>query len=350
MHLRSATKWSVAFALAIQGAAHAATYRFTNLAGNGGEWNTNLNWLANSGHPVAGDTAVINSGLTANITTPAVATIVRVGHDLAAANYNTGAGTLNIGADLTISNAFTLGTNAYSGTVFQTAGDVTAVNLNIASNAGFTGTGAYTLSSGTLALSAGLAVGTVSTGTFTQSGTTTVSANTINIGANGNNSAYTITGGTLVANNGFSVAGSGSAPASFNVGGTAPDIFGASFAVGALGTLKFALGADGVAGINLSSELFIAQGAKLIIDGSSYAGGAGAFTLVDASAIGGQFWNGVSSTVSFTGFAPQYKPQISYDWTNGDLTLNVQVPEPASTTLLAAGMATLAARRRRRPA
>jgi hypothetical protein len=145
------------------------------------DWNTATNWTP-AGIPANAVALVDNAG-TANITANALYPItnLRVG-------YGTGgtAGTLNIGADLTVTAASEIGRSG-NGTL-----NITNGNLQ------FTGPTTTTFRFGVLA---------AGTGTATQSGGTVASAGSVFIGVQGN-ASYTLSSGSIDASNNFTVGSS----------------------------------------------------------------------------------------------------------------------------------------------
>ena len=191
--------------LAIGPFAARAQTTYTNAAT--GPWQTPSTWTANSGYPVAGDTAIITNGYT--VTTTA---------GDAARNLDVGGATLSqltIGGNLTLVRLaptlynFTIGNAASTrGKVVHQSGDVTndsPLDMAVAASS----TAEYEMTGGSLSLTDSsrgfLRVGVSGTGTFTQAGSSTVTlsrssatAEAFVLGNNaGGNGTYTMSGGTL---------------------------------------------------------------------------------------------------------------------------------------------------------
>ena len=190
--------------------ARAATY--TNAAT--GPWRTPSTWTANSGYPVAGETALISGGYTVTTTAGDAANSVDVG--------NATLSQLTIDGNLTLSSTtlynFRIGPTASThGKVVHQSGDVTNDrSLDLAQGA--SSSGSYEMTGGSLSLthasSSLLRIGVTGTGTFTQAGSSAVTVNYAGsaegfiIGNNATgNGTYTMSGGTLTAVGGSSAIG-----------------------------------------------------------------------------------------------------------------------------------------------
>lgn len=184
------------------GVARAQT-TYTNAAT--GPWRTPSTWTANSGYPVAGDTAKITGGFTVTTTAGDAAKHVDVGGSTLSQ--------LTIDGHLTLSSTtlynFKIGPAASTyGKVVHQSGDVTSDNaMDLA--VGASSTGSYEMTGGSLSLthtSVGfLRIGVSGTGTFTQSGSSAVTLGRTHATAEGfvignnatGNGTYTMSGGTL---------------------------------------------------------------------------------------------------------------------------------------------------------
>lgn len=177
--------------------------------------------------------------------------------------------------------------------------------------------GSFTLAGATGSFAIGLATGSTAngTGTLNIAGTSRVS-----IG-----SATTL-GSATNAGTGF-----------INITGSQADITGTSLAVNAFGRIKFTLDSTGIADMVYSGAVSFASGSTITIDGTSFGGSAGNYTLIDAGTTLTGFGN---INFSYTGFSPGYTPVVNFDSGTQSLVLNVTgVPEPSTYAMIGVGLA-----------
>ena len=190
-------------------------------------WNDPLNWN-NGVLPNTGDRAYIGAGGTANIdTTPPTVLSVYVGGTGDQGNPEPGNGTLNqTGGTLTVTDWFTVGdavgdTGTYNlsgGSINVTSTDVFEVGEYGTGNFNLTGTGSVVNANGTFVVgrwgdATATGYGTVVQGAIDDAGTTSVSANEMDIGAVGRTGAGLQTQNTYTLNSGTI-----STTADFNIG------------------------------------------------------------------------------------------------------------------------------------
>ncbi|WP_372797168.1 hypothetical protein, partial [Pontiella sp.] len=161
---------------------------------------------------------------------------------------------------------------------------------------------------------------------------------TVNIGTSLNMSGNAATGGTSF----YTVLGTLTIDDDLNAGAAFAATFSligdsATVSVGravnakAKSTFEFELNATGVSSIDAVGALTVDDGAKLVIDGSAYAGGNTDITLFDAASMTGSF---AASDITVTGLGVKGTGWTLTQGTNGDVVLGV-IPEPAAVTLVA---------------
>ena len=283
------------------------------------DWATPNNWDSLSVPGAADSAYLVNSTLPAAQISSNVGTVygVQIGQ-----GGGDGALEVSTGGSLSASFIMNLGTDTgRSGTYTQTGGTVTTQWLNIGKDGA-----ASTMD--------------ISGGSFTATGLNAE----VGIGATAAGSALTISGDSsfiwdvqLRANNSSSinVVGSNATITGNRVGTT---VNGLVFRTG--GILDFEFDAAGISTIDISdTRMNVVAGSTLNIDGSSYTGGIGTFTLVDYAVLkdGNMF-----TTENISGFGALTATTAYADGVG--LTLTV-VPEPATMILL--GLGGLMLRRKR---
>ncbi|HMO83571.1 MAG TPA: hypothetical protein PKC18_01490 [Lacipirellulaceae bacterium] len=198
-----------------------------NWVGGTGNWSVGSNW--NGGTvPASGDTVNITPTdgvprtVTYNIASP---TLQSLTVDLTGAGANRT--TLELpGNPLTLTDGFIVGSSGRA-TINHSAGTVMTTNVSLDSVVGFNagGNGIYNLSgTGTLQLARNLYVGTLasSTGTFNQSGNTSVVATRLILGsAAGATGSYTVSGGIVSTSSALLVGNLGAGTLNIQPGGSA---------------------------------------------------------------------------------------------------------------------------------
>lgn len=300
-------------ALSISALAATGANAANAISGGSGNWaSSGINTPWNSGNPpVNGDDIFIRGSatVTANTVTGTMASL------------NIGEGTLGAG---------TLLINA-GGSVVIT-GNASVMRRN---NQTPGASGTLTITGGTFATGAsgafavGAATGTTSsgTGTFNISGPSTVTiGNAMTLGS----------------------ASSAAAVGNLNVIGSQADVTGTSLTVAASGNIRFTLDATGIADLVFSGAASFATGSTITIDGTSFSGLAGNYTLVDAGTTLTGFGN---ISFNYVGFNPGYTPIVNFDSGSQSLVLNVTgVPEPSTYAMVGVGLAAVLFGLRRRRA
>ncbi len=182
------------------------TFTWTGSGANP-NWSNNNNWSPSSGHPIAGDLAII--GATANMPTidvPSACSTLSI----------TGATTITLAATLTVSGSADLNATL---TISGGAGSLTTNSLTLNAGGGLTNSGAFTVNNGNISLAASTNINNLSGGTFnaasspvinmlnsatiTNGGIFNISGANVKLGSSG--FITNATGGTFTINGGSSI-------------------------------------------------------------------------------------------------------------------------------------------------
>jgi MYXO-CTERM domain-containing protein len=264
------------------------TVSFNN---SNGDWALSANWSTGA-LPAAPANAIVNGGRTANVTSviAEAPTFIRIGNNSAGGTLNVSGGSLS-GTHLQVATA-----NPSTGSVNLSGGTLTVGAFSAASTTAGAATATVALSGGTLNWGSDFNIGTQGTATVTISG----SAGTSYSGAN-----LTVGSGNLV----------------------------------------FLFDGGGINSLAATSSLSIDPSSTLAVDGSSYTGPGGTFTLITFGSSGrsGDF----DGRTTITGFGDG-NASLLYNNTSNSIDL-VVIPEPMSAAAM--GLAVLGAalflRRRR---
>jgi hypothetical protein len=191
----------------------------------------------------------------------------------------------------------------------------------------------------TLQVNGNINMGSAGTGTVNQIDGTVDVGDKLNL-TGADSSFYTISGGALITS-GLDVGPT--AASTFAIVGDSATVTASAGAVdaGEFSTFSFSLGATGIDSIDTTGVMTIVSGAELLIDGSSYTGGAGTISLFSYASLA----DDTEFIETITGFG-SLTADIVYTDTGIDLVL---VPEP-STFALFGGLfvfASVVLRRRR---
>ncbi len=198
---------------------------------------------------------------------------------------------------------------------------------------------------GRKAITAGLAAEgwlNISGGSFTSAGTAPLSIGD-EVSGKHTTGHLTVSAGSL---NSILIVGSniaGDSGDTMTVIGDAATITGATFDLKTSGSLSFLFDATGISTMAYTGAATTYAGAQIIVDGASYAGGAGTFNLITAGTLGAE-----NATVSLINFDGVEGVDYSYDWNTTDGVFSVTVvPEPATIGMVGLGALALMLFRRR---
>jgi hypothetical protein len=215
-----------------------------------------------------------------------------------------------------------------SNTILQgDAGDsITDLSGSSANLAGLQIRGGHTLNiltGGDLNVTGNINMGADGTGTVNQTDGTVDVGDKLNL-TGADSSFYTISGGALTTS-GLDVGPT--AASTFAIVGDSATVTASAGAVdaGAFSTFSFSLGATGIDSIDTTGVMTIVSGAELLIDGSSYTGGAGTISLFSYASLADE----TEFIETITGFG-SLTADIVYTNTGIDLVL---VPEPSTFAL-----------------
>jgi len=321
-------------------ASNSASAVTTVLNSGTNDWNTGASWSTGN-VPTAADLAIINNNNEATLSSVAV----DVGTIRMVNNANSATLTLSSGASLNVSTLFQMGaggsgtaTANINGGTFSFAnsslGAATTTVLNVNGGAASTdnAAGVQVLANGTM---------NVISGSFTHSGTgsrtVTDGDGAVNVSGGSFNAVgaaaadilrirndLTISVGTVNLTGGQVVFDQGH---DLNVVGNAATINMDRLNYGSfVGAINFDFDSDGISSI-VSSAFTNLANASIFVDGTSYTGGAGSFTLFESASLSGLPTAAVAD--NFDGFTTAF----SQSGENYILTLTA-VPEPGMSALL----------------
>jgi hypothetical protein len=232
----------------------------------------------------------------------------------------------------------------YNRTQTLSAGTYAANTVSLKSDGADTQDATFNMTGGSLEIAQGLIVGylgAAGTGALTLSGGTLTASN-VYVGDTDADVAgeMTISGGTLNWSNNLRVGTLASG--TLTVEGTGATISGLNILLNEHSTLQFNLGAASVSALAASGNLTIDSAADLIIDGSNFTGEKGA--VIDLITFDGTK-NGTfdTSNITFQNFGSGLTGEIGYDADSMYMTV---IPEPATVGLFVISAAGLVAVRR----